>query len=99
MLEDKLSNLFGDDEPTRFGSGWWSGVLSAFFGVLAFGAVICLHFPGLLTSPDLRPFYPMPLMRLTIQALIVAGIGVDGNAVCVGLDVARRGERPNQRGS
>lgn len=74
MLEQKLGKLFGDDEPTRFGSGWWSGVLSAFFGVLAFGSVICLHSPGLLTSPDLRPFYPMPLMRLTIQAVILAAI-------------------------
>ena len=74
MFEEKLNNLFGDGEPTRFGSGWWSGVWSAFFGILAIGAVICLHFPGLLTSPDLRPFYPMHLMRLTIQAVILAAI-------------------------
>ena len=74
MFEEKLNNLFGDGEPTRFGSGWWSGVWSAFFGILAIGAVICLHFPGVLTSPDLRPFYPMHVMRLTIQAVILAAI-------------------------
>src|SRR5215510_780510 len=74
MLEQKLNDLFGDEAPTGFGTGWWSGVLSAFFGVLAFGTVICLHFPGLLTSPELRPYYPMYLMRLLIQAVIVAAI-------------------------
>jgi hypothetical protein len=42
MLEQKINELFGDDDPAHFGSGWWSGVLSAFFGVLASGAVICL---------------------------------------------------------
>ena len=59
MLEQKINELFGDDEPSGFGTGWWSGVLSAFFGVLAFGAVVCLHFPQLLSSPELRPHYPM----------------------------------------
>ena len=47
MLEDKIHATFGDDEPTGFGTGWWSGVLSAFFGILALGAVVCLHFPQL----------------------------------------------------
>ena len=74
MLERKIKNTFGDDRPTGFGSGWWSGVLSAFFGFLAFGAVVCLHFPQLLTSPELRPYYPVGLMRGLIQALIVAAI-------------------------
>ena len=74
MLEQKINEMFGDDEPTGFGTGWWSGVLSAFFGMLAFGAVVCLHFPQLLSSPELRPHYPMPLMRMLIQAVIVAAI-------------------------
>src|SRR5271168_1125961 len=74
MLEEKINETFGDEDPTGFGTGWWSGVLSAFFGVLAFGAVVCLHFPQLLTSPDLRPYYPMALMRLLIQAVIGAAI-------------------------
>ena len=74
MLEQRLNEMFGDKDPTGFGTGWWSGVLSAFFGVLAFGAVICLHFPQLLSSPDLRPYYPMPLIRLLIQAVIGGAI-------------------------
>ena len=42
MLEEKVNKVLGDDDPTHFGSGWWSGILSAFFGLLSFGAVICL---------------------------------------------------------
>lgn len=74
MLEEKINKFFGDQDPTGFGTGWWSGVLSAFFGLLAFGAVVCLHFPQLLSSPELRPHYPMPLMRLLIQGVIVAAL-------------------------
>jgi sterol desaturase/sphingolipid hydroxylase (fatty acid hydroxylase superfamily) len=74
MLEQRINEIFGDKAPTGFGTGWWSGVLSAFFGLLAFGAVVCLHFPQLLTSPELRPYYPMYLIRLLIQAVIVGAI-------------------------
>jgi len=74
MLEKKVNAVFGDGEPSGFGSGWWSGVLSAFFGVLSLGAVICLHFPQVLTSPELRAYYPMPIMRMLIQSVIIAAI-------------------------
>src|SRR5882672_950243 len=74
MLEQRLNEMFGDEDPTGLGTGWWSGVLSAFFGLLAFGAVVCLHFPQLLTSPELRPYYRMDIIRPLIQAVIVAAI-------------------------
>jgi hypothetical protein len=60
MLEQRINEMFGDKDPSGFGTGWWSGVLSAFFGLLSLGAVTCLHFPQLLSSPELRPHYPMP---------------------------------------
>ena len=71
MIEQKINDIFGDAEPTDFGTGWWSGVSSAFFGLLSFGAVLCLHFPQLLTLPQFRPHYPMHAIRLLIQCLIV----------------------------
>ena len=74
MLEQKINQVFGDDDPSHFGTGWWSGVLSALFGVLALGAVVCLHFPQLLTSPELRAFYPMAVMRIVIQGVIIGAI-------------------------
>jgi lathosterol oxidase len=73
-IEAKLNAFFGDSGPSGFGSGWWSGVLSTFFGVLAFGAVLCLHFPQVLSSPELRVHYPMPLIRMLIQGVIVSAI-------------------------
>ena len=74
MIEQKINELFGDRESTGFGTGWWSGVLSAFFGFLSFGAVLCLHFPELLTAPELRPHYPMRVIRLTIKCLIISAL-------------------------
>src|ERR1700756_46203 len=74
VIEQKINEFFADAESTGFGTGWWSGILSAFLGFLSFGAVLCLHFPQLLSSPELRPHYPMHLMRLLIQALIIAAV-------------------------
>src|ERR1700732_4006004 len=74
VFEQKINEFFGDAESTGFGTGWWSGILSAFFGFLSFGGALCLHFPVLLSSPELRPHYPMHTMRVLIQALIVAAV-------------------------
>ena len=74
LIEQKINEFFGDAEATGFGTGWWSGILSAFFGFLSFGAVLCLHFPQLLSSPELRGHYPMNIMRGLIQFLIVGAI-------------------------
>ena len=74
MNEQQINAFFSDAESTGFGTGWWSGILSVFFGLLSFGAVLCLHFPQLLTSPELRTHYPMPTMRVFIQCLIVGAI-------------------------
>src|SRR4029077_3428488 len=74
VIEQKINEFFGDAESTGFGTGWWSGILSAFFGFLSFGAVLCLHFPQLLSSPELRPHYPMHTLRVLIQCLIVGAI-------------------------
>jgi lathosterol oxidase len=48
--------------------------LSAFFGLLSFGGVLCLHFPQLLSSPELRSHYPMHTMRVLIESLIVGAM-------------------------
>lgn len=74
MIEQKINQFFADDESTGFGTGWWSGILSAFFGLLSFGGVLCLHFPQLLTSPELRPYYSLHAIRILIQVLIVAAV-------------------------
>jgi sterol desaturase/sphingolipid hydroxylase (fatty acid hydroxylase superfamily) len=73
-LEQRIANFFGDAESTGFGTGWWSGVFAAFCGILAFGGVLCLHFPQLLTSPELRVHYPLPVIRALIEGLIIGAL-------------------------
>jgi len=77
VIEQKIHEVFGDGESTGMGTGWWSGVLSVFCGLLSFGAVLCLHFPQLLTVPQFRSHYPMYAIRTLIQGLIV-GAGAFG---------------------
>ena len=72
-LDERFARWFGDDQPTHLGSGWFSGTASVFFGALGLGAVICLHYPALLTQVDLRARYPMPVVRALIQIVIGAG--------------------------
>ena len=72
MSDAFFDKLFGDSEPTHIGSGWVSGVLSVFFGLLGLGGALCLHFPALLTLPEARSHYPMVMIRLLIQGTIAA---------------------------
>jgi len=74
VIEQRINEFFSDDEATGFGTGWWSGILSAFLGFLSLGGVLCLHFPQLLSSPEMRAHYPMHTLRVLIQCLIVAAI-------------------------
>lgn len=74
MNEQSINEFFGDAESTGFGTGWWSGILSAFFGFLSLGGVLCLLFPQFLTSPELRSHYPMHTLRVLIECLIVGAI-------------------------
>lgn len=60
----------------RFGEGAISGVLSAVLGSMAAGAVLCLHFPELLTTPDARALYPMVLIRGVIQGALAAAFAL-----------------------
>jgi hypothetical protein len=50
--------------------GWFTGVLSTVLGALAFGAVLCLWFPAVLTTPALRDVYPMDIVRTTIKVTL-----------------------------
>ena len=74
MSDEFFEKVFGDSEPTHLGSGWVSGVSSVFFGILGFGGALCLHFPALLTLPDARAHYPITIIRLLIQGVIIAAL-------------------------
>ncbi len=59
-------------ESTRFGSGWISGSLSAVLGAIGLGAVLCFHFPDMLTMPELRGLYPVPHIRALLHLVLVS---------------------------
>jgi len=59
-------------EPTRFGSGFLSGMLSAILGIAAFGVVLSVRFPEYLMQADLRPVYASPYARAAVHLMLVA---------------------------
>lgn len=72
-LERLAARVFGDAEDTRAGTGWMSGTAGVFFGGLALLGVLAFRFPGLLSTPELRAHYPVPLLRAALEATIGAG--------------------------
>jgi len=68
--QDSLPPEYG--EPKHFGSGWISGVLSVVLGAIGLLAVVCFHYPELMTMPELRPLYPVPYIRLLLQTILLA---------------------------
>lgn len=58
----------------HLGSGWISGVLSAVLGGIGLGAVLCFHFPSLLTVPELRQIYPVPYIRFLLLLILIASL-------------------------
>jgi sterol desaturase/sphingolipid hydroxylase (fatty acid hydroxylase superfamily) len=61
-----------------------AGALAAFLGALGLLAVLCLRFPALLTTPELRAIYPMPLVRATIAAGLAAALALGALALLAG---------------
>lgn len=70
-------------EPIAFGHGWISGFLSALLGVVGLGAVLCFHFPDLLTMPRLRAYYPVPYLRAALHLVLVASFLLGIVSVCL----------------
>lgn len=69
-LERWFARVFGDNERTDFGTGWISGVASVFLGALGLLGVVAFWFPGLLSSAEFRPLYPVPLLRAVLAVVI-----------------------------
>src|SRR5438105_6390352 len=73
-LDRHLRRVFADDEATGLGSGWVAGVGSLLGGALGFFAVLCFHFPQILTAPVLRSRYPVPLLRGALRTVLMASV-------------------------
>lgn len=72
-LERGDSSGMGASPPKHFGSGWISGTLSIVLASIGFLAVLCFHFPSLLTIPDARSYYPVPVVRAVLHFVLVGG--------------------------
>jgi sterol desaturase/sphingolipid hydroxylase (fatty acid hydroxylase superfamily) len=72
-----------DSARKALGRRWLLGIVSLFLATLAAFAVLCLHFPELLTTPALRAVYPMGLVRALIAGGIVAAAGLGALAVAL----------------
>ncbi|MFO0845629.1 MAG: sterol desaturase family protein [Gemmataceae bacterium] len=71
------------EPPRHLGSGYLSGVFSVTLGVLGLGAVLCFHYPQLLTVPELRGQYPVPYVRALLHLVLVASFLLGVLSVCL----------------
>lgn len=84
MNEPRLPAATRDPgEDRRFGSGWISGTLAIALGAIGLGAVLCFHFPSLLTMPELRKVYPLPLVRAALHVVLVSAFMLGTLSVCL----------------
>jgi lathosterol oxidase len=60
----------------RFGKGWISGVGAVALGALGVGAVLCIRYPALLTVPDARALYPLEVVRVLIQVVLIGAFAL-----------------------
>lgn len=67
MAEDQFEENF-----KHLGSGWISGALSVFLGFVGLLAVVCFHYPSLMTMPELRAMYPVPYVRALLLLILFA---------------------------
>ena len=72
----KDSSFIETKPEFRFGEGKISGVLSVFLGLLSFGAVLALRFPGIFSTPDARATYPMEGIRLLIDLVLFSALAL-----------------------
>ena len=58
-------------ERLKIGEGRISAALSLFLSLVGLGAVLCFHFPELLTTAEFRAHYPVELLRVVLLICLV----------------------------
>lgn len=70
-------------EPTLFGRGWISGMLSSILGIVGLATVLCFRFPHLLTIPELLDKYPVPFIRGSLHIVLVTSFLMGTVSICL----------------
>lgn len=70
-------------EPTSFGYGFISGLLSAILGIAGFGVVLSLRFPQYLAYGELRSLYSAEYLRAGIHVTLVAAFLLGSVSACL----------------
>ena len=65
-----------DSDERRFGTGWISGMLSVVLAVAGLSAVLCLLYPQLLTTADVRGFYNVGWIRLIVHVVLICAFSM-----------------------
>lgn len=63
--------LDSSPEGRHFGSGWLSGVAALIGSCAGLGIMLCIMFPFLLTTPELREHYASLPYRLVLHAVLI----------------------------
>ena len=69
-LDPHFKRFFGDEEAESLGSGWWSGVVSVFLGLLGLCGALCLKFPEWFTTPSVRQAVSIVAAHWIVQCAI-----------------------------
>jgi lathosterol oxidase len=80
-FRDEVSDRLYPTPQWRFGQGRISGTLSLALGTLALFAVLCFHFPALLTTPELRAIYPMPVVVVLVKSTLALALALGALSV------------------
>ena len=77
------SDLESPRAQRRFGTGWISGSIALIASIAGLLFVLCLRYPGVLTIPQVRPYYESVWFRLGLHFLLIAAFIL--SAISMGL--------------
>ena len=71
FIERLHKELEAPAEERRFGTGWISGVIAVILSVAALVATICILFPNIFTTPQLRQAYASFPLQMAVHGLVL----------------------------
>jgi len=68
-----MQELESSKTSKRLGEGWISGVLSLLLAIASLVMVVCMHYPEVLTVPEIRKLVDVTIIRFAVQVMLVIG--------------------------